>query len=274
MPNIKCLSLWQPWASLVALGEKRVETRCWSTKHRGLIAIHSTQNLPPDWLGASRHSERFRYEVADILKCAVADVGAAVQKLPRASVLCVARIVCVEQTDLTREVLSVRERIFGNYEPGRYSWFLTDVRRFTTPIPAKGNRMLWNWNAPDNWQGLLEIPETAYLCPNCGSANHLHCTRTTDLDSCLPRIEELMSRGHTQATAEAVAALEYANRKGATRPQFVYEGIVPAQPHLGLFRCVKCGTVTASEEPPTGHVCSNPNQYRDAPPLAEWRKLQ
>lgn len=32
---MKALTLWQPWASLVALSEKTIETRCWSTKYRG-----------------------------------------------------------------------------------------------------------------------------------------------------------------------------------------------------------------------------------------------
>jgi len=33
---IKALTLWQPWASLMALEEKKIETRSWSTKYQGL----------------------------------------------------------------------------------------------------------------------------------------------------------------------------------------------------------------------------------------------
>ena len=32
---MKCISLIQPWASLVLFGEKRIETRNWSTTHCG-----------------------------------------------------------------------------------------------------------------------------------------------------------------------------------------------------------------------------------------------
>lgn len=39
---MKALTLWQPWASLVALGEKKIETRTWSTTYRGTLAIHAS----------------------------------------------------------------------------------------------------------------------------------------------------------------------------------------------------------------------------------------
>ena len=66
---MKALTLWQPWASLVALGHKRIETRCWSTKYRGDLAIHAAAKLPPKWLGASRHNVYFRNALADIFNC-------------------------------------------------------------------------------------------------------------------------------------------------------------------------------------------------------------
>lgn len=37
----KALTLHQPWASLIALGVKTIETRSWSTKYRGPLAIHA-----------------------------------------------------------------------------------------------------------------------------------------------------------------------------------------------------------------------------------------
>jgi hypothetical protein len=38
---MRCLTLTQPWATLVAVGAKQVETRNWSTRYRGRLAIHS-----------------------------------------------------------------------------------------------------------------------------------------------------------------------------------------------------------------------------------------
>lgn len=44
MPEIiKAISLHQPYASLVALGVKKIETRHWRTKYRGRILICSTK---------------------------------------------------------------------------------------------------------------------------------------------------------------------------------------------------------------------------------------
>lgn len=49
---MKALTLRQPWASLVALGVKTIETRSWSTKYRGPLAIHAGAKRPPTvWLG-------------------------------------------------------------------------------------------------------------------------------------------------------------------------------------------------------------------------------
>jgi hypothetical protein len=45
LPVVPCptpvLTLHQPWASLIALGVKTIETRSWSTKYRGPLAIHA-----------------------------------------------------------------------------------------------------------------------------------------------------------------------------------------------------------------------------------------
>lgn len=63
---MKALSLWQPWASLMALGVKQNETRSWPTSHRGDLLICAAKRMPtPDedrigWefhKGASRAGE-------------------------------------------------------------------------------------------------------------------------------------------------------------------------------------------------------------------------
>ena len=42
---MKCLSLKQPFADLLALGEKTVELRKWNTKFRGKFLIHASKNM-------------------------------------------------------------------------------------------------------------------------------------------------------------------------------------------------------------------------------------
>lgn len=143
---MKALTLWQPWASLVAMGEKEVETRCWKTKYRGELAIHAAAKIPLKFLGGSQYLPEFKKEITDVLMCRYDHIGSAIAKLPTASVLCVVRLVDVMPiTDAVRFDLCIRERIFGNYEDGRYAWFFEMIERFETPIPAKGNRLLWEW---------------------------------------------------------------------------------------------------------------------------------
>ncbi len=40
--SIKALSIKQPWASLIAWGDKTVEWRSWATKYRGPLFIHAS----------------------------------------------------------------------------------------------------------------------------------------------------------------------------------------------------------------------------------------
>jgi activating signal cointegrator 1 len=151
---MKALTLWQPWATLVAMEVKHIETRCWKTDFRGEIAIHSAAKLPPKWLGASSRTDPFRDELADVFGVRrdrddrpgkrVDDI---LRALPYGKVLCIIRLVGIQETSaMLRDELATRERLFGNYEDGRYAWHLEMVDVFEPPIPAKGNRMLWNWS--------------------------------------------------------------------------------------------------------------------------------
>lgn len=49
MAVLKALSLKQPWANMIASGEKTIETRRWPTDYRGplLIVASKTPNIPP-----------------------------------------------------------------------------------------------------------------------------------------------------------------------------------------------------------------------------------
>ena len=49
MSVFKALSLKQPWANMIASGEKTIETRRWPTDYRGPLLIVSSKspNIPP-----------------------------------------------------------------------------------------------------------------------------------------------------------------------------------------------------------------------------------
>ncbi len=46
---MKAITIWQPWASLLACGAKQYETRSWATSYRGPIAIHAAKKNVLDY---------------------------------------------------------------------------------------------------------------------------------------------------------------------------------------------------------------------------------
>lgn len=58
---MKALTIRQPWASLIALGVKTIETRSWRTNYRGPIAIHAGLTKPKltDWDDGGDYGDAF-----------------------------------------------------------------------------------------------------------------------------------------------------------------------------------------------------------------------
>lgn len=136
--DIRGLSLWQPWASLVALGVKRIETRSRSTSWRGLLAIHATRQVPDDVVALARAPGVFR----DILReVGLADPAA----WPMGQILAVTSIATVDPTEVVKVDLrvSARELALGNYRRGRYAWRLGAVARLRVPLRYRGRQSLF-----------------------------------------------------------------------------------------------------------------------------------
>jgi hypothetical protein len=86
---IPILSLWQPWATLIAAGYKWHETRHWPTRLRGRIAIHATQRLERD----------LDDDLADLARLALADLE--LEAHPRGEVVAIADLTgCFRTEDL------------------------------------------------------------------------------------------------------------------------------------------------------------------------------
>lgn len=143
---MKALSLTQPWATLVAVGAKAIETRSWATYYRGPLMIHAAKGFP----SASKDlllNRRF-YQT-------LARAGYAFpEDLPRGAIIAVGRLVDVRQ--MTQDTwpkhfeaaAQAHEAAFGDYRAGRFAWLLADVRPLPTPIPCRG--ALGLWTPPDN----------------------------------------------------------------------------------------------------------------------------
>lgn len=139
---MKALTVRQPWATLIALGVKRIETRSWPTKHRGPLAIHAAKGMTgPACELCDR--EPFRAPLID------AGHDGAIS-LPRGAVIATARLVdvvsCEEITEAD-DIGVLRQLPFGDFTPGRYAWLLDDVRPLPEPVPAKGALSFWEWAA-------------------------------------------------------------------------------------------------------------------------------
>ena len=158
---MKTLSFMQPWATLIALGARCVETRSWSTSYRGPLAIHAS--------GRMSREAAISLRVPDIREALAAggyhQGSGPVSNLcglPLGAVIAVAMLVDVQR--ITPDNIPAEpERSFGDYTPGRFAWFLHDVRRLPEPFEAKGALGLWEWSAN---QGPIEFSGASHQLPD------------------------------------------------------------------------------------------------------------
>jgi len=125
---MKAISLYQPWATLVAMGLKKYETRSWETFYRGPLLICASKKKLPF------------IEIASILMAA---------KLSKDDLVYGRAICVVELSDILKTdglAVSHLERKFGDFSPGRYAWKLDNPKRFTYPPYVRGH------------QGIFDVP--------------------------------------------------------------------------------------------------------------------
>lgn len=133
---MKALSITQPWATLIAIGAKTIETRSWNTGYRGRMAIHAAKGFP-------RYARETLFEEAFRVPLEAAGYHIAAD-LPLGCVVATCNLVRIHRVQPDTVVPSA-ERPFGNYDIGRYMWMLEDVVPLTGFVPAKGRLGLWEW---------------------------------------------------------------------------------------------------------------------------------
>lgn len=158
MPVVKCLSLWQPWASAVALGAKRIETRSWSTRYRGPLAIHAAKR---PLTKQERFDFTFDTSWRSALNLGTPARGSWWEELPYGALIATCELVdCRPTESFSLDVLHTSEirrtelralGIFawsehemGDFSAGRYGWVLEDVRALPEPLPCRGLQGLFN----------------------------------------------------------------------------------------------------------------------------------
>jgi hypothetical protein len=146
---MKGLSLWQPWATLIALGHKRVETRHWPTRYRGPIAIHAAKRKMTD------EEIEYVYELSLLFGLSLPDPLDLTPAWPLGYIVATASLTdCKPMTAELIDAQSELEYQVGNWERGRYAWFLEDIKPVPQPIPARGAQGLWEWTPP----AAVEVP--------------------------------------------------------------------------------------------------------------------
>lgn len=141
------LTLTQPWATLVAIGAKHIETRSWGTSYYGPIAIHAAKTFPG-------HAKELCL-IEPYRGCLLADkrvfvgrrMGGVIEhNLPLGAIVAVATLVgCMRIGEPAQlRFLTDQERVFGDFRIGRYAWILEQVRPLSEPIPCRGALGLWD----------------------------------------------------------------------------------------------------------------------------------
>jgi hypothetical protein len=157
---MKALTLYQPWATLVAIGAKRIETRSWHTYYRGPLAIHA--GMEKRYINHRSHdyicNEEPFYSVlmeAGALWHDNQFFGA----LPLGCIVATCELVNCKRIDVGDWFpanlgwwknkmfweASEREWAFGDHSVGRFMWFLANIKILDDPVPVKGSMGLWEW---------------------------------------------------------------------------------------------------------------------------------
>ena len=145
--RMKTISLWQPYASLIAAGVKTIETRG-QPPPKGVIgqrtAIHAAKAIETaDVRNRERH-----HRIAAALNDPEWE-----QNIPRGAVVCTVILDHAAQVNGPEHngqvtvdgnhLVAVNE--WGDFGPGRWLWFLRDVEPVDPSAPARGRQGFWNW---------------------------------------------------------------------------------------------------------------------------------
>lgn len=134
---MKAITIIQPWATLIALGEKQFETRSWATKHRGELAIHAGKKI-----------DREACQTEPI-RSTLARYGLTADNLITGAVVAIVTLKdCLQSVDTWTDGYVLEngsyvyppEYEFGDFTPGRYGWLLSNVRWLPDPFPQRVNR--------------------------------------------------------------------------------------------------------------------------------------
>ena len=136
---MKALTLYQPWASLLAAGVKQIETRPRPWHYQGPVAIHAAlRPVTPDELA--------RWKVLALRLACGELMGLIAGPLPLGAVGGIVQMTeCRRMTQAWIEEIPELERACGDWRPGRYGYRMEAPQLLHQPVPARGRQGVWNW---------------------------------------------------------------------------------------------------------------------------------
>ncbi len=133
---MKVISIKEPFATLIAKGIKKIETRSWKTNYRGELFIHAS--------GKQLAKEFIKNDfVLNLIKNMDMNYG---------NIICKCNLVdCIYMDEGFLNYINQNqiEYNLGEYKLGRYAWIIEDVEPIY-PMPAKGRLNIWNFDDTQN----------------------------------------------------------------------------------------------------------------------------
>ncbi len=127
---MRVLSIREPFASLIASGDKKIETRSFKTNYRGELFIHAS-------------GKKIDKSIVDntFINNMIKD-----KKMQFGKIICRVKLVdCVYMDqEFIDSIKDTKEYQLGLYKEGRYAWILDNVELIESII-AKGRLNIWNY---------------------------------------------------------------------------------------------------------------------------------
>ena len=143
------LTLWQPWATLIAMGIKLIETRVWRPPARVLhkpMAIHAGMTIADDKTIGGTQVEAKIIELLGVEWRAIIPTGAVVATAVVTNGYKTAGFInngYVRVLDGKRYA-KVKHDPYGDFSDERWLWMLKDIRPMDPPFKVAGRLGLWH----------------------------------------------------------------------------------------------------------------------------------
>jgi ASCH domain len=132
--EIRCLTVWQPYASAIIFGGKDVENRVWGTRYRGCLLIHAGMGV--DWKAPA-----MAWTAAGLTPPPAGrlDRRAWLASLPRGRIIGTVVVSQCHHESAEEPRLSCSPWAL----PGQYHWQLVRSRPLADSVPCRGALRLW-----------------------------------------------------------------------------------------------------------------------------------